>query len=81
MDLKKVCYPYLFFPVKRLYLTLKKSRIRETKHLLTDAESSTAGKKLLGIFFIPPHCHGCRRRQGAFTPFFCPGGCERTTVV
>ena len=40
----------------------KKSRIRETKNLLTDADSSTAGKKVLSIFFTPPR----RRRQGAF---------------
>ena len=31
----------------------KKSRIRETKNLLTDADSSTDAKKLLSIFFVP----------------------------
>ena len=39
----------------------KKSRIRETKHLSTDADSSTTAKKLLSILFIFP-----RHRQGAF---------------
>ena len=32
----------------------KKSRIRETKHLSTDADSTTATKKLLSIFFLHP---------------------------
>ena len=31
---------------------LKQSRIRETKNLSTDADSSTAAKKLLSIFFL-----------------------------
>ena len=31
----------------------EKSRIRETKHLWTDANSITAAKKLLSIFFYP----------------------------
>ena len=31
----------------------KKSRVQETKNLLTDADSSTAGKKVLSIFFYP----------------------------
>ena len=33
------------------YCHKKKSRIRVTKHLSTDADSSTAAKKLLSIFF------------------------------
>ena len=32
----------------------KKSRLRETKHLLTDADSSTTAKKLLNIFLSLP---------------------------
>ena len=31
-----------------------KTRIRETKNLLTDVDSSTAAKKLLSIFFPSP---------------------------
>ena len=38
-----------------------------TKHLSTDADSITAAKKLLSIFFIPPRRHCGRCRQGAFT--------------
>ena len=47
------------------YNKYKKTRIRETKHLSTDADSSTAAKKLLSIFLIPLRR---RRRQGALTP-------------
>ena len=51
-----------------MYIEKKKSLIRETKSLLTDEDSSTAAKKLLGIFFTPSR-RRCRlrrlRRQGA----------------
>ena len=50
----------------RLHMIKKKSRIWETKNLSTDADSSTAAKKLLSIFFTPPHRRRCRPRQGAF---------------
>ena len=45
------------FPWTLTALTSKqKSRIRETPNLSTDADSSTAAKKLLSIFFVyaPP---------------------------
>ena len=41
----------------------QKSRIRETKNLSTDADSSTAAKKLLRFYFVYP---SRRRRQEAF---------------
>ena len=42
-----------FLKLKISQSTYKKSRIRETKHLLTDADSSTAAKKHLSIFNRP----------------------------
>ncbi len=55
----KQCLQESYGKVGKLWSWKKKSRIRETKHLSTDADSSTAAKKLLSIFcFIPP-----RRRR------------------
>ena len=54
------------FQVSILDLEALKSRIRETKNLLTDADSSTSTKKLLSIFFHRPCRRRRRRRQGAF---------------
>ena len=67
-DYLPLLYSLLSHLKEGLYNSLeqKKSRIRETKHLLTDADSIAAAKKLLGIFFIPPRRNRRRRRQGAF---------------
>ena len=42
---------------------VKKFRIREAKTLSTDADSSTAAKKVLSIFFLP-HPGGGRGEEG-----------------
>ena len=49
----------------------KKSRIQETKHLLTDADSITAAKKLLSIFFPSlPAAIGSAAAKGLLRFFF-----------
>ena len=48
----------------------KKSRIRETKHLSTDVDSSTAAKKLLSIFLSFPAAIAAAAAKGLLRIFF-----------